>query len=70
MRKIYLFFALLIGISSAAWADSFRPTEGAVYVIKVINNEDRTNNVNIMPLTMPVRPLTVTTFSRLPEKMR
>ena len=45
MRKFYLLFALLIGISSAAWADSFRPTEGAVYVIKVINNEDRTNNV-------------------------
>lgn len=43
MRKIYLFFALLIGISSAAWADSFRPTEGAVYVIKVINNESGTN---------------------------
>lgn len=43
MRKIYLFFALLIGISSAAWADSFSPTEGAVYVIKVINNEGGTN---------------------------
>ena len=43
MRKFYLFFALLIGISSAAWADSFGPTEGAVYVIKVINNESGTN---------------------------
>lgn len=43
MRKFYLLFALLIGISSAAWADSFSPTEGAVYVIKVINNENGTN---------------------------
>lgn len=35
MRKIYLFFALLIGISSAAWAQqSFTPEDGAIYTIK------------------------------------
>lgn len=34
MRKIYLFFALLIGISSAAWATDFTPQDGAVYTIR------------------------------------
>lgn len=35
MRKFYLFFALLIGISSAAWAQqSFTPEDGAVYTIR------------------------------------
>ncbi|MGM9633878.1 MAG: hypothetical protein ACI3YA_05565 [Alloprevotella sp.] len=34
MRKIYLFFALLIGISSAAWAKNFTPEVGAIYTIK------------------------------------
>ena len=34
MRKFYLFFALLIGISSAAWATDFTPEDGAIYTIK------------------------------------
>lgn len=34
MRKFYLFFALLIGISSAAWATDFTPQDGAVYTIQ------------------------------------
>ena len=34
MRKFYLFFALLIGISSAAWATDFTPENGAIYTIK------------------------------------
>ena len=34
MRKFYLFFALLIGISSAAWAKNFTPEEGAIYTIR------------------------------------
>lgn len=34
MRKIYLFFALLIGISSAAWAKNFTPEGGAIYTIR------------------------------------
>ena len=35
MRKFYLFFALLIGISGAAWAQqSFTPEDGAIYTIQ------------------------------------
>ena len=34
MRKFYLFFALLIGISGAAWATDFTPQDGAVYTIR------------------------------------
>ena len=34
MRKFYLFFSLLIGISSAAWATDFTPEDGAIYTIK------------------------------------
>ncbi|MDY2778748.1 MAG: hypothetical protein SOU82_02710 [Alloprevotella sp.] len=34
MRKFYLFFALLIGISGAAWAKNFTPEKGAIYTIR------------------------------------
>ena len=34
MRKFYLFFALLIGISGAAWATDFTPEDGAIYTIR------------------------------------
>lgn len=34
MRKFYLFFALLIGISGAAWATDFTPENGAIYTIR------------------------------------
>ena len=34
MRKFYLFFALLIGISGAAWATDFTPEDGAIYTIQ------------------------------------
>ena len=34
MRKLYLFFALLIGISGAAWATDFTPEDGAIYTIR------------------------------------
>ena len=41
MRKFYLFFALLIGISGAAWAQqSFTPQDGAIYTIRNKGNKD------------------------------
>ncbi|MDD7564690.1 MAG: hypothetical protein SPK31_06045 [Alloprevotella sp.] len=40
MRKFYLFFALLIGISGAAWATDFTPEEGAIYTIRNKGNKD------------------------------
>ena len=40
MRKFYLFFALLIGISGAAWATDFTPQDGAIYTIRNKGNKD------------------------------
>ncbi len=40
MRKFYLFFALLIGISGAAWATDFTPEDGAIYTIRNKGNKD------------------------------
>ena len=58
MRKFYLFFALLIGISGAAWAQqSFTPEEGAIYTIRnkkhgtfarYRENCNNTNGTNIL----------------------
>ena len=58
MRKFYLFFALLIGISGAAWAQqSFTPEEGAIYTIRnkklgtfarYSENCNNTNGTNIL----------------------
>ena len=69
MRKFYLFFALLIGISSAAWADNFSPTEGAVYVIKnnrtevyaTYNSGVNSNSNNILTVASK-NALTVNSF--------
>ncbi|MCI6144383.1 MAG: hypothetical protein MR679_05275, partial [Bacteroidales bacterium] len=69
MRKFYLFFALLIGISGAAWADNFSPTENAVYVIKnaktevyATYNSDVNSNSNNILTAASKNALTVNSF--------